>query len=100
MKISFNISDNNAANYIAAVRLIIDKPNLTDEEIIDRHLKQFIRNTINDYLKTYLAVNYKAEVDRLSKEVIISEENLCRAMSEYDSVMKQIEQIYVPVDDV
>lgn len=98
MRIAFNIDDNITGSLVEAVRNDLDRPELDDEQIVDRYLKKYIQRTINDYMEVSSSLNLRKELKNINQKFI--EMDISRSMIETTIRDLQTQVGYVPVEIV
>ena len=70
MNISFNIADDIGAEFVSAVRLQVNRPDLSDSRIINKFLKRVITDTVNDYRRHLALATEESELATLTAQQI------------------------------
>lgn len=98
MNINFNVTDELGKQFITASRWMIDKPELTDDRIIKKNIKRYIRDCIDNYNR-FLLINESASlVTTLESQLVSTRNQLIVAQEDYMKAKSDIETIYNSVD--
>lgn len=105
MNISFNVTNEIGAKYLAAVRWNIGRPDLTDEKIMNKYLKRCIASLIDEHAR-YLAIGKdETAVNTLKQQIAALEANnlslqlkLMNAEDKLRDSAKLYSETAVPVD--
>jgi hypothetical protein len=69
MNINFNIGDELGSQFISASRWMIDRPDLSDDRILKKNIKQYIGNCVDEYNKFLVLADSASVVTSLTAQV-------------------------------
>lgn len=85
MNISFNIPDDTGADFILAAHWKISNPDLTDEQVMKKHLKRCIGLLIDEYKKDQVLSADRAAVKQMQRELLDAQQALVVKVRDYDT---------------
>ncbi len=96
MNISFNIENELGDRFISASKWMMDRPDLSNEKIIKKNIKQYIGHCVDDYNKfliladsASLVANLAEQVDYFRNKCLLANENYEQAKIVIDSTYKK-----------
>lgn len=98
MNIAFNIPDELGNQFITASRWMIDRPDLTDDRIIKKNIKQYMGSCIDNYNRSLLLNESASLVTTLESQLVDTRTQLIIAQEDYMRVKGEVDNVYVPVD--
>ncbi len=98
MNINFNIPDDYANKFISAARWKIDRPDLSDDRILKKILKQYIENLIDEHTKNIILQSSSSVVNTLKSQSEYCNKQLWAAQEEFDRAKRELEFTYKSVD--
>lgn len=98
MKIAFNINDDITGSFVEAIRNEWDRPNLDNDQLIDRYLKKHIQATVNNYMEVSSSLSLRKELKNINQKFI--EMDISRSVIETTIRNLQSQVGYVPIEIV
>lgn len=98
MNISFNITDNIGESFISASRWKIDLPEISDNRVMIKYLKNCIGELVDSYAKYKAIGNDEQNLQDLKSQALTISNQLFVAERSYYDKKKSFESGYTPTD--
>jgi len=98
MNVNFNIPDTLGEQFISASKWMINRPDLSDDRVVKKNIKNYMGNCIDEYNKHLMLNDSASLVLSLTQQEELVRSQCFIANEEYIRIKRIVESEYVPVD--